>query len=249
VTQRAQQAAATYEPDDTAWFPGCSRRTAQCRHCGLEVGWRYEQESTAGRLSISCWIFEWRHLKERKDCIPVLEEKLPEQKVQEPKVQPEPAPAVVQTPQAEATVPAPEEPKEKAPAPEEPKATKQTKEEKNLEICRKAVDPFSVQLKQTLMRSILLESKFDQALNELKIDEETRKSIHIELRIRPGMAASQKEQLIAKHFRGKVNQLRSLGIRILRTVLQEVLPADAMAAVEAEVASNKVSPEEESEGE
>jgi len=70
-------------------------------------------------------------------------------------------------------------------------------------------------------------SGFDQALNALKLDDTTRENIRQELMIRPAVNPLQAEQLIAKSFRGKVNTLRSLGLRKLRTALEAALPDGA----------------------
>mmetsp|Transcript_137871 Transcript_137871/g.384440 ORF Transcript_137871/g.384440 Transcript_137871/m.384440 type:complete len:1003 (+) Transcript_137871:61-3069(+) len=95
-----------------------------------------------------------------------------------------------------------------------------------LEAGRKAIRAFSPAIQEHLAQSISSpdKAKFDQALNEMKLDDETRKNILQELRIRPGVAATQVEHLVAKGFKARVNALRSLGLRVLRAALQAELP-------------------------
>merc|ERR1712190_280895 len=111
--------------------------------------------------------------------------------------------------------------------------SKEEKEQKSLASCREAIRPLSQELVETLAHGIAGtdKAKFDQALNEMKLDDATREKLIIELRMRPGMAATQREQLIVKCFRSKVNALRSLGLRVLRTALEEVLPVGFLEEV------------------
>merc|ERR1712048_621165 len=104
------------------------------------------------------------------------------------------------------------------------KSAAQEKEEKSIGMCREAIRCFSPELKEFLMRSLVGEDKasLDTALNDLKIDDETRRQLAEELRFRPGIPEKQKEQLIAKCFKGQVNKLRSLGLRALRVALGEL---------------------------
>merc|ERR1712216_460835 len=55
--------------------------------------------------------------------------------------------------------------------------------------------------------------------------EVTECSLKQELEIRPYVKADQAAKLIAKGFKTKVNALRSLGLKVLRTALEELLPA------------------------
>lgn len=114
------------------------------------------------------------------------------------------------------------------------------KAENKKEIGRKAIRTLSRELQESLCRDLSVDdkSRFDKALNALKLDDKTRASLLAEVRDEsPGLRPAQAEKLVARCFRRKVNTLRCLGQRVLLTVLDEVLPGAAKAALEAAIAA------------
>merc|ERR1712150_278186 len=94
--------------------------------------------------------------------------------------------------------------------------------------CWNAIHSFSLELQESLMHGLIGndKSKFDLVLNALKIDVATRNNILLELKVRPGVPVLQVEQLITKAFKVKVNTLRSLGLRMIQSVLADLQPTD-----------------------
>jgi len=94
------------------------------------------------------------------------------------------------------------------------------------EGARGTILSFSQALQEQLARGLAAGDKatLDSSLNMLRMDSATRGILLRELQVRPGMAASQLEQLVTKAFKTKVNMLRSVGLRVIRTVLEDAMP-------------------------
>lgn len=213
------------QADKHAWWPGWFSRNAMCRRCGNPLGWRYERDG----LPIF-WALEKKHLKERT---------LPE-RVQMPHTL-SPASNNLQTGeptevvQRETTRCGTTSPGQSlTPAGSSPAAVQHDNRadafggtlQKGLQV----IATFSPALQELLARELAScdKAKFDQALNKLELDDATSKQLHEELMIRPGVDAKQVERQVAKHFKGKVNILRSLGLQALCAALKEVLPSDIL---------------------
>mmetsp|Transcript_114901 Transcript_114901/g.245311 ORF Transcript_114901/g.245311 Transcript_114901/m.245311 type:complete len:220 (+) Transcript_114901:133-792(+) len=103
-------------------------------------------------------------------------------------------------------------------------------------IGREAIQSLSRELQETLSQglSVANKSRFDSALNALKLDDATKSNLLKDLsKDAPALPAPQAEKLVKRCFRRKVNTLRCLGQQVLLTVLDEVLPGVALAAAEA----------------
>mmetsp|Transcript_29522 Transcript_29522/g.68726 ORF Transcript_29522/g.68726 Transcript_29522/m.68726 type:complete len:160 (-) Transcript_29522:153-632(-) len=101
------------------------------------------------------------------------------------------------------------------------------------DIGRKAFQTLSPALQATLQAGLLdgpekSQTRFDDALNALKLDIPTRDALLRDLKKEsPALAPAQAEQLIVRCFRRKVNTLRCLGQKVLRSLLSEAFPSAA----------------------
>mmetsp|Transcript_113432 Transcript_113432/g.315866 ORF Transcript_113432/g.315866 Transcript_113432/m.315866 type:complete len:1092 (-) Transcript_113432:80-3355(-) len=214
------------EPVKIAWFPGWSWRNALCRHCGRNIGWRYENSGGA-----IFWAIEQRHLVER--CPPEahavssrvsVTQWLGSEAASDHAVQALPARGA----QAEALAAQVDVPKE---TPEEQLMERRSAEGKSalVEAARKAVQCLSHQLREQLASSLCNaseESCADQALQALRLDDSTREQLRVELRIQPEMADLQADILIAKCFRGNVHTLCQVGRAALCAALGDALSVE-----------------------
>eukprot|EP00747_Dinoflagellata_sp_TGD_P190452 gnl/TRDRNA2_/TRDRNA2_52257_c0_seq2.p2 gnl/TRDRNA2_/TRDRNA2_52257_c0~~gnl/TRDRNA2_/TRDRNA2_52257_c0_seq2.p2 ORF type:complete len:196 (-),score=40.84 gnl/TRDRNA2_/TRDRNA2_52257_c0_seq2:132-719(-) len=112
-------------------------------------------------------------------------------------------------------------------------------------IGRKSLKTLSpaVQAKLASGLAVPAKSRFDDALNALRLDEATREAVVSELRREvPALSTDKAAELVSRCFRRKVNTLRCLGQQILLGILDEVLPGAAKAAVEAAGGSAAAAP-------
>eukprot|EP00933_Yihiella_yeosuensis_P000568 TRINITY_DN100891_c0_g1_i1.p1 TRINITY_DN100891_c0_g1~~TRINITY_DN100891_c0_g1_i1.p1 ORF type:complete len:155 (-),score=19.96 TRINITY_DN100891_c0_g1_i1:120-584(-) len=95
------------------------------------------------------------------------------------------------------------------------------------ELSQKVLKSFSVALKEEFYQGLVTlkdKTRFNSTLNDLKIDDETRKILLAAIKQdQPALPGKQAEFIVKRCFRRKVNSLRSLGERACLVALCEAL--------------------------